>query len=172
MIMTSRRSTLLDRLIPLYEELLGQLADAGAEWVQLDEPIVVTDLEPAELDAAHGTYRTLARSEHRPKLHHRLLLRPARRRARRCSPRPRSRALAVDLVGAGAASLDDLAGQPALAGKRLIAGVVSGRNVWRTDLAAALGTLGTLLGLGRPARRRRVVVRCCTSRSMSPTSRT
>ncbi|BCI86239.1 hypothetical protein NIIDMKKI_14450 [Mycobacterium kansasii] len=35
---------------------------------------------------------------------------------------------------------------PELAGKTLVAGVVDGRNVWRTDLEAALGRLATLLG--------------------------
>ena len=35
---------------------------------------------------------------------------------------------------------------PELAGKTLVAGVVDGRNIWRTDLEAALGKLATLLG--------------------------
>ena len=35
---------------------------------------------------------------------------------------------------------------PELAGKTLVAGVVDGRNIWRTDLEAALGTLASLLG--------------------------
>jgi len=36
---------LLDRLLPVYEELLGLLGREGAEWVQLDEPCLVTDLD-------------------------------------------------------------------------------------------------------------------------------
>lgn len=138
--------TLLDKLIPLYEELLGRLADAGAEWVQLDEPVMVTDLEPAQLDLIKDTYRTLAAVEHRPKI----IIGSYFDRLGAAAPVLAAspvEGLAVDLVGAGAASLEDLAGQPGLAGKRLIAGVVNGRNVWRTDLTAALGTLGTLLGL-------------------------
>jgi len=35
---------LLNRLLPLYEELLSQLAGAGATWVQIDEPYLVLDL--------------------------------------------------------------------------------------------------------------------------------
>ncbi len=35
---------------------------------------------------------------------------------------------------------------PELAGKTLVAGVVDGRNIWRTDLESALGKLATLLG--------------------------
>ena len=38
---------------------------------------------------------------------------------------------------------------PELADKLLVAGVVDGRNIWRTDLDKALATLGTLLGSAR-----------------------
>ncbi|EUA50419.1 cobalamin-independent synthase, N-terminal domain protein [Mycobacterium xenopi 3993] len=52
-------------------------------------------------------------------------------------------AIGVDLVaGAGTA----VASVPELAGKVLVAGIVDGRNVWRTDLEAALSRLATLLG--------------------------
>src|SRR6185437_12748590 len=52
-------------------------------------------------------------------------------------------AIGVDLVyGADTA----VAAVPELAGKILVAGVVDGRNVWRTDLEAALGKLAPLLG--------------------------
>jgi len=44
-------------------------------------------------------------------------------------------------------NLDALAAIGGLPGKRLVAGVVNGRNVWINDLAASLSTLGTLLGL-------------------------
>jgi 5-methyltetrahydropteroyltriglutamate--homocysteine methyltransferase len=45
------------------------------------------------------------------------------------------------------ANLDDLAAVGGLPGKRLVAGVVNGRNIWVNDLAKSLSTLGTLLGL-------------------------
>ncbi|MGW4249295.1 5-methyltetrahydropteroyltriglutamate--homocysteine S-methyltransferase, partial [Nocardia sp. NPDC004722] len=62
-------SNLLDRLpdlLPLYEQLLGQLAAAGAKWVQLDEPSLVTDLSDAELAVVHTAYRRLAELPDRP----------------------------------------------------------------------------------------------------------
>jgi 5-methyltetrahydropteroyltriglutamate--homocysteine methyltransferase len=49
----SDRLDLLDDLVAVYIELLGQLADAGAEWVQLDEPCLVLDLD----DDDHAAYR-------------------------------------------------------------------------------------------------------------------
>ncbi|KAI1644117.1 cobalamin-independent methionine synthase [Daldinia loculata] len=42
---------LLDKLLPVYEELLTKLKEAGAETVQIDEPVLVFDL-PAKTKAA------------------------------------------------------------------------------------------------------------------------
>ncbi|KAJ8611083.1 hypothetical protein MRB53_038170 [Persea americana] len=43
--------SLLDKLVPVYEELLTKLKEAGAETVQIDEPVLVFDL-PAKVRAA------------------------------------------------------------------------------------------------------------------------
>ena len=51
--------TLLDRLLPVYAEILADLRAAGADWVQLDEPALVQDRTPAELNAAARAYRDL-----------------------------------------------------------------------------------------------------------------
>nr|WP_306933365.1 5-methyltetrahydropteroyltriglutamate--homocysteine S-methyltransferase [Streptomyces luteogriseus] len=55
--------------------------------------------------------------------------------------------LALDFTESAAANLDALAAVGGLPGKRLIAGVVNGRNIWVNDLEKSLSTLGTLLGL-------------------------
>ncbi len=39
------RLELLDRLIPVYIELLKELKNEGTEWIQLDEPYLVTDID-------------------------------------------------------------------------------------------------------------------------------
>ena len=36
----------LQELVPIYSELLSLLADNGAQWVQIDEPALVTDISP------------------------------------------------------------------------------------------------------------------------------
>src|SRR4051812_39553335 len=45
---------LLEKLLPVYEELLTKLAEAGAESVQIDEPVLVLDL-PEKTKKAFGT---------------------------------------------------------------------------------------------------------------------
>jgi len=55
--------------------------------------------------------------------------------------------LAVDLTGPAAADVAALADVKGLGTKRLVAGVVDGRNIWRTDLSAALGVCESLVGV-------------------------
>jgi 5-methyltetrahydropteroyltriglutamate--homocysteine methyltransferase len=47
---------LLPRLLAAYRKVLGELADAGAEWVQIDEPALVTDLPVGYAEAFRTAY--------------------------------------------------------------------------------------------------------------------
>lgn len=51
--------SLLDALVKTYAELLALLAAEGVEWVQIDEPVLVTDLDAAWQDAFRHAYRAL-----------------------------------------------------------------------------------------------------------------
>ncbi|MFF5301323.1 5-methyltetrahydropteroyltriglutamate--homocysteine S-methyltransferase [Streptomyces sp. NPDC013161] len=138
--------TLLDRLLPVYAEVLADLRAAGAEWVQLDEPALVQDRTPAELNATTRAYRDLGALSDRPKL----LVASYFDRLGDALPvlaKAPVEGLALDFTEAAAANLDALAAVGGLPGKRLVAGVVNGRNIWVNDLTKSLGTLGTLLGL-------------------------
>ncbi|MGW1126032.1 5-methyltetrahydropteroyltriglutamate--homocysteine S-methyltransferase [Streptomyces sp. NPDC002526] len=138
--------TLLDRLLPVYAEVLADLRAAGAEWVQLDEPALVQDRTPAELNAAERTYRDLGALTDRPKL----LVASYFDRLGEALPvlaKAPVEGLALDFTESAAANLDALAAVGGLPGKRLVAGVVNGRNIWINDLQKSLSTLGTLLGL-------------------------
>ncbi|MYQ75966.1 MULTISPECIES: 5-methyltetrahydropteroyltriglutamate--homocysteine S-methyltransferase [unclassified Streptomyces] len=138
--------TLLDRLLPVYAEVLADLRAAGAEWVQLDEPALVQDRTPAELNAAERTYRDLGALTDRPKL----LVASYFDRLGEALPvlaKAPVEGLALDFTESAAANLNALAAVGGLPGKRLVAGVVNGRNIWINDLQKSLSTLGTLLGL-------------------------
>ncbi|WP_432087182.1 5-methyltetrahydropteroyltriglutamate--homocysteine S-methyltransferase [Streptomyces sp. bgisy095] len=138
--------TLLDRLLPVYAEVLADLRAAGAEWVQLDEPALVQDRTPADLNAAARAYRDLGALTDRP----RLLVASYFDRLGDALPvlaKAPVEGLALDFTGPAAANLAGLAAVGGLPGKRLVAGVVDGRNIWVNDLEKSLSTLGTLLGL-------------------------
>jgi 5-methyltetrahydropteroyltriglutamate--homocysteine methyltransferase len=60
--------TLLDRVLPVYAEIITRLAEGGAEWIQLDEPILVTDVSPSQVDALSTAYTALSAAKGSAKL--------------------------------------------------------------------------------------------------------
>ena len=134
--------TRLDDLVPLYRDLLTLLRAGGAEWVQLDEPILVTDLDESRLADVTRVYDELAAATDRPAICVATYFGDAGV-ALGALGSTDVEAVAVDLVAGGA---DSLGATSAFQDRLVVAGVVDGRNVWRTDLARALGELGTVLG--------------------------
>jgi 5-methyltetrahydropteroyltriglutamate--homocysteine methyltransferase len=132
----------LDELVAVYAELLDLLASHGVDWVQLDEPVLVTDIVDNAAELTQRTYRLLGGLKARPALFVATYFGELTDALPALARTP-VEAIGVDLV---AGSLNGLAAVPELAGKTVVAGVVDGRNVWRTDLEAALGTLATVLG--------------------------
>ncbi|MFV0574250.1 MAG: 5-methyltetrahydropteroyltriglutamate--homocysteine S-methyltransferase [Vibrio sp.] len=53
------RLELLDRLLPVYQQILAKLAEIGVEWVQIDEPILALELEDKWTNAFKPTYQKL-----------------------------------------------------------------------------------------------------------------
>ncbi|HEY3498986.1 MAG TPA: 5-methyltetrahydropteroyltriglutamate--homocysteine S-methyltransferase [Polyangiaceae bacterium] len=138
----SDRLGLLPRLLPVYRELLRLLASEGVEWVQIDEPALVTELEPRWQDAYRAAYEAL--NEARPKL----LL--ASYFGRLAGNLELATSLAVDGVHIDAISARSELGRvlEALPGDRVLSlGVVNGRNVWRADLTSILDMLEPIHGL-------------------------
>ncbi|KLO45082.1 5-methyltetrahydropteroyltriglutamate--homocysteine methyltransferase [Mycobacterium nebraskense] len=135
----------LEELVPIYSELLSLLADSssgGAQWVQFDEPALVTDISYDAPALAEAVYNALGKVSNRPAIYVATYFGDPGASLAGLARTP-VEAIGVDLVyGADTA----VAGIPELSRKTLVAGVVDGRNVWRTDLEAALGKLATLLG--------------------------
>ena len=137
----------LDRLrdvLGAYGHLLADLWAAGAEWVQLDEPALVSDAweVPREdvLAAAADAYTWIAAITERPQV----LVAGTYGALGDALPVLAGtgvEAVGLDLVAGEAPAADELA---LLEGKTVVAGVVSGRNIWRTDLEAALTELEAL----------------------------
>ena len=130
------RFSLLESLLPVYEAVLARLKAQGVEWVQIDEPILGLDLPDVWRHAFEPSYWQLARSA--PKL----LL------ATYFSPLAENLRLACQLPVAGL-HVDAVRAPDELVGvadwlpshKVLSVGLVDGRNIWRTDLDAALQKL-------------------------------
>ncbi len=137
-------------LVPAYSELLARLAAAGAPWVQLDEPALVSEsiVDPREdvLAAVATAYASLGGASDRPQL---FVAAPYGSLGDALPVLAASpvEALGIDLVrGAIPTGLDD-ATRKALAAKTIVGGVVDGHNIWRGDLEAAFGMLNELSAL-------------------------
>ncbi len=126
---------LLPKLLPVYEDLLQRLTSAGAEWIQVDEPCLVTDVDTSVLTALEQAYARLSRAA--PTL--KLLLATYFGSLGEVLPHVLNLpvdAVHLDLVR-GPEQLDEaLAAVPPELSLSL--GLVDGRNVWKTDLASAL----------------------------------
>jgi 5-methyltetrahydropteroyltriglutamate--homocysteine methyltransferase len=127
----------LDRILPVYAEVLGRLHVAGAQWVQLDEPMLVSDVDHARRSYSRA-YEVLRAAA--PGL--KLLVATY------------FGGLGVNLPLAASLHVDglhiDLARAPeeldavvrALPRERVLSmGVIDGRNIWRADLDRALATV-------------------------------
>jgi len=55
--------TLLEKILPVYKELLAKLKEAGADQVQIDEPILVLDLPEAIQAKFQGAYEALVSAD-------------------------------------------------------------------------------------------------------------
>jgi 5-methyltetrahydropteroyltriglutamate--homocysteine methyltransferase len=136
---------LLDPLLVAYEQLLGRLHEAGARWVQLDEPALAADRTPAELEALRRAYQRLGSLGGRP----RLLVSTYFGEIGDALPvlaHSQVEAIGLDFV-AGPGNREALGAVGGIGDKTLVAGVVDGRNVWRADMPAVLSLCASLLGL-------------------------
>ena len=129
---------LLPALLPIYEELLGLLAAKKVSWVQLDEPCLALDLDEATKGVYRRTLQKLASISARPRV---LLGTYFGDLGENLSLATGSglEALHVDLVRAPEQLDAVLAALPPT--MSLSAGVVDGRNIWRTDLDAVHASL-------------------------------
>jgi 5-methyltetrahydropteroyltriglutamate--homocysteine methyltransferase len=125
---------LLDRLLPVYEQLLRQLVERRVAWVQLDEPCLVLDLDYPAKEAYRLALAKLTGNSDRPKL---MLTTYFGGLEDNLSIAVASgcEALHVDLVRAPEQLDHVLASLPP--SMDLSMGVIDGRNVWRADLDAA-----------------------------------
>lgn len=135
----SDKLALLEQLLPVYAQLLEQLAAQGVEWVQVDEPVLVTELDADWQHAYNVAY------------HHLKACRIKLLVATYFGPLLDNKYLAANLPVAGLHvdtlhSRDDVQQLIGLmpAHKVLSLGVINGRNIWKTDLNEVLDWLEPL----------------------------
>ncbi len=137
---------LLDGVLPVYAAVLKRLHEAGADWVQMDEPALVLDLDDGKRAAYVRAYSKLAAAVPGLKLLLATYFGELGDNLETAIALPVA-GLHVDLARAPH-QLD-----PVLARARrdlvLSLGVIDGRNVWRADLNALLDLLEPIVATGR-----------------------
>lgn len=126
---------LLPKLLPVYESWLQQLAEAGADWIQIDEPYLAMDLPEGAEEAYKTAYETLNNASSKLHLMIATYFEGLRDNTALAVNLP-SAGLHIDLVRAPE-QLDEVV--KAWPGKKALSlGVIDGRNIWRADLNKAL----------------------------------
>lgn len=134
------RLSLLPALLPVYQQVLGELAKRGVDWVQIDEPVLVLELPQEWCKVYHNAYQSL---RGQTKLLLTTYFDSIRHQLSTITALP-VQGLHVDLV-TGDDDLVELHRQLP-AEWILSAGVINGRNVWRSDLQSWFEQLHFLTG--------------------------
>ncbi len=130
-----------DNLLALYVELLSTLAQNGAEYVQIDEPIFATDVNAEMLSLLKIAYEKLAKVSDKIKLIVTTYFNHSVEATKILVHTP-VYGLGLDLLY-GEKNLESL-DTIALSGKQLFAGVIDGRNVWRNNIEKTQQLLETV----------------------------
>ncbi|XP_075509562.1 5-methyltetrahydropteroyltriglutamate--homocysteine methyltransferase-like [Primulina tabacum] len=135
--------SLLDKILPIYKEVIAELKAAGASWVQFDEPTLVLDLEAHQLEAFTKAYAELESSLAGLSVLVETYFADVPAAAfKTLTSLSGVAGFGFDLVR-GTKTIDLIkSGFPY--GKFLFAGAVDGRNIWANDLNASLITLQSL----------------------------
>lgn len=131
---------LLEKLLPVYEELLKKLADNGAEWIQLDEPFLVFDLDESFKNKFKLAYERLSKVNPSIKLLIATYFGAIGSNITFVQDLP-IQGLHIDLARAPDQLEPVLEALKSKTSISLSLGIVNGRNIWKTDLSKAISTV-------------------------------
>jgi 5-methyltetrahydropteroyltriglutamate--homocysteine methyltransferase len=126
--------TMLESILPVYELVLKKLAAEGAEWVQIDEPMLGMDLDDRERSAFGLAFARLSSASPGLKVLAAIYFGDLRENMR-AALALQVAAVHIDLVR-GPEQLDEIMAK--LPPNMILSiGLVDGRNIWKTDLTQA-----------------------------------
>ncbi|XP_058755742.1 5-methyltetrahydropteroyltriglutamate--homocysteine methyltransferase 1-like [Vicia villosa] len=138
--------SLIDKILPVYKQVVTELKAAGATWIQFDEPTLVKDLDSHQLQAFDHAYAELESTLSGLDVLVETYFADVPADAYKTLTSLKAvTAYGFDLVR-GTKTLE-LIKQGFPSGKLLFAGVVDGRNIWANNLESSLNTLQTLVDI-------------------------
>lgn len=136
-----RVKQLMEKLITVYKELFQELEKAGVEEVQLDEPAFVNDLDEENVNVIINCYNTL-KAELNLKLYIQTYYDSLSEYEKIVYSLP-VHGFGFDLVD-GRENIENILKFGYPKDKVLIAGIISGRDPWKTNLEEAVRTIDKL----------------------------
>lgn len=132
------RIDLIDKLLPVYEEILAKLSAAGAQYIQIDEPYLALDIDEKVKELYPKVFARLNAAANGAKLIATTYFEALRDNEELAANLP-VHALHIDLVR-GENQLDTLLAKvPSTL--TLSLGIVEGRNIWKNDYEASLAKI-------------------------------
>ncbi|WP_422656889.1 5-methyltetrahydropteroyltriglutamate--homocysteine S-methyltransferase [Paenibacillus sp. EC2-1] len=140
----SETAAWIDRLLPLYVQILQELAQEGVQWVQIDEPILVTKLSDEDLAALKKAYDTFAAAA--PSLN--IMLQTYFESVENYSEiiNLPVKGIGLDFVHGLTGNISTIQAQGFPSDKVLGAGIIDGRGIWKASLREKLTVLEQLSG--------------------------
>lgn len=140
----------LERLLPLYTQVLRELAEEGVQWVQIDEPVLVTELSKDDLQLLQNIYTTFADAV--PNLN--ILLQTYFESVENYSDiiTLPVQGIGLDFVQGLSGNLQSIKTNGFPADKILGAGIIDGRGIWKASLQEKLSLLDVLIEQVAPER--------------------
>ncbi|WP_042473603.1 5-methyltetrahydropteroyltriglutamate--homocysteine S-methyltransferase [Bacillus ndiopicus] len=133
------KASLVLAILPLYAQVIKELVDVGAEWIQLEEPALVTSLDNEEIKLVQEMYAQLSIAVPEAKImlqtyfeslsaYEQLIQLPVQ-------------GIGLDFVHGYTYNMDALRQYGFPKDKVLAAGVINGRDIWRANLAEVNATV-------------------------------
>ena len=120
---------LLDKILPVYKEIIKKLSELGAEWIQIDEPILVKDLDSQVVSQIKNTFNELKKSSGSSKILVATYFEDLNDEVKNEIFESNIDAVHLDLVR-GNRNKSYVKNSK----KQLSLGLIDGRNVWKADL--------------------------------------
>ena len=120
---------LLDKILPVYKEIIKKLSELGAEWIQIDEPILVKDLDSQVVSQIKNTLNELKKSSGSSKILVATYFEDLNDEVKNEIFESDIDAIHLDLVR-GNRNKSYVKNSK----KQLSLGLIDGRNVWKADL--------------------------------------
>jgi 5-methyltetrahydropteroyltriglutamate--homocysteine methyltransferase len=134
--------SVVEQFVPLYAEILRELEAEGAEWVQIDEPILVTSILSDELSLVNEVYQALKDAAPNVKVMVQTYFDSIEHYEEVVSLPVQG--IGLDFVHDNGHNLAALKKYGFPKDKELAAGVIDGRNIWRADLEGTFSLLSEI----------------------------